>query len=35
MLTIDIEAVLVQSEESQLGDSMSLVAQFLVQPLSV
>lgn len=35
MLTIDIEAVLVQSEGSQLGDTMSLMAQFPVQPLSV
>lgn len=35
MLTIDIEAVLVQSEGSQLGDTVSLMAQFPVQPLSV
>ena len=35
LLTIDIEAVLVQGEGAQLSDTMGLMAQFPVQLLSV
>ena len=35
MLTIDVEAILVQGEGAQLGDTMGLMAQLPVQPLSV
>lgn len=35
LLTIDIEAVLVQGEGAQLGDTMGLMAQLPVQLLSV
>lgn len=35
LLTIDIEAVLVQGKGAQLGDSMGLLAQLPVQLLSV
>lgn len=34
-LTIDIEAVPVQGEGAQLGDTVGYVAQLPVQPLSV
>lgn len=35
LLTIDVEAVLVQGEGAQLGDAMGLMAQLPVQLLSV
>lgn len=35
LLTIDIEAFLVQGEEAQLGDTMGLMAQLPVQLLPV